>query len=262
MIMKNKLLNLMVTCMLIVAYAQLVSLQSCTDITDVQKEWLDKGEAKYVGKLDLLQFRAGLNRVKMEGLLYWAKTAKRGVISWNDQKLEFDIDDVRIGEGDTASLIIRDLEEGTYQFTVQLFDDYGNKSVPEISFGNTYGANYKLQQNAKHITTMTPFPDGTMLIVFNSSEDAIGIELKYESLDGSFVTKSLPGTINDVTIENYKKGGSVELITKTLPELNAFDTIALDVYKQNFPLEVEFTLDRTKFAVSDLPTDTRGNGHE
>lgn len=232
--------------------------QACSDITDMQREWLDQGETLYVGKLDSLKFRGGLNRVQMEGLLTYIRSAERGVVTWNDQKLDFQIDDIR--QGDTARLLIDNLEEGTYRFYVQTFDKDGNQSLKEECYGYVYGDEYRMTQSPKFISEMKPDPE-KMLLLWNTSDDAIKVLLTYENKDGEMISITLPGDVKETEIADWKKGGKIETLTYTLPEENALDTIALDPYRQEFPVDVEYDVDKSKFKAAPLATDIKGNSY-
>lgn len=233
--------------------------QACSDITDMQREWLDRGETLYVGKLDSLKFRGGLNRVQMEGLLTYIRSAERGVVTWNDQKLDFQIDDIKQG-GDTARLLIDNLEEGTYRFYVQTFDKDGNQSLKEECYGYVYGDEYRMTQSPKFISEMKPDPE-KMLLLWNASDDAIKVLLTYENKDGEMISMTLPGNVKQTEIADWKKGGKIETLTYTLPEKDAIDTIALDPYKQEFPVDVEYDVDKSKFKAALLATDIKGNSY-
>lgn len=232
--------------------------QSCSDITDMQREYLDRGETLYVGKIDSVKFRGGLNRVQMEGLLSYTRSASRCVISWNDQSKEYNMDEIR--QGDTAKVLMDNLAEGTYRFTVQTFDKEGNKSVPEEYYGYVYGEEYKLTQSPKGISEMLPQPYNIVL-KWNISDNAIKVRFTYENTEGQMISAVLPGNIKETVVADWKKGGKIECITYTLPEKNALDTIALDPYIQYFPTEVEYEISKSTFKAARLATDILGNGY-
>lgn len=233
-------------------------IQSCSDITERQREFLDRGETLYVGKIDSIKFRGGLNRVQMEGLLYYTRSAVRCVIEWNDQSREYYLDDIRYA--DTAKVIIDNLAEGTYRFFVQTFDAHGNKSLREECYGYVYGDEYKLGQSPKLISEMKSEPSHIVLY-WNSSENAVKVKLSYENSTGTMISKYLPGDVSQTEIKDWKKGGRIECLTYTLPEENALDTIALDPYIQHFPEHVEYEVDKSTFKAVHLPTDIMGNGY-
>lgn len=253
--MKSKkfIINLIAGCLLAGSV-----FQACSDITDMQREWLDRGETPYVGKLDSLKFRGGLNRVQMEGLLTYSRSATNGVITWNDQTVEFQMDDIM--QGDTARLLIDNLTEGTYRFFVQTFDKDGNKSLKEECYGYVYGDEYKMSQSPKFISEMKPDPD-KMLLIWNISDDAVKVLLSYENRAGQMISLALPGTVKETAIVDWKQGGKIETLTYTLPEKNAIDTFVLDPTIQAFPTDVEYDVDKGKFKAALLNTDIKGNAY-
>ena len=232
--------------------------QSCSDITEMQREYLDRGETLYVGRLDSIKFRGGLHRVQMEGLLNYARSASRCVISWNDQSVEYAIDE--ISTGDTAKVLIKNLEEGTYRFFVQTFDEEGNKSVKSECYGYVYGDEYIMSQSPKFITEMVPDPD-KMTLKWNLSDNAIKVQLSYENISGETVRQMLPGDVKETEIADWKEGGKIECITYTIPEENALDTIPLTPHVQYFPTDVDYEVNKALFKAAILPTDIMGDGY-
>lgn len=232
--------------------------QSCSDITDRQREYLDRGETLYVGKIDSLKFRGGLHRIQMEGLLSYTRSAYRCVISWNDQSKEYLMDD--ISSGDTAKVLIDNLDEGTYRFYVQTFDEEGNKSLKEECYGYVYGDEYKMTQSPKFVSEMIPDPY-KMLLKWNVSDNAILVKFSYENPEGKTITQILPGNIKETVVSDWKKGGKITCTTYTLPEKNALDTISLEPNVQYFPTDVEYEINKSTFKAARLVTDILGNGY-
>lgn len=250
--------NKIITSIIAVCIGTISIFQSCSDITEMQKDFLDRGETIYVGRIDSVKFRGGLNRIQMEGLLGYARSATRCVITWNDQTLEYTIDEIR--QGDTAKILISDLEEGTYRFYVQTFDNEGNQSLKDEYYGYVYGEEYKLTQSPKFISEMKPDPS-KMLLIWNTSENAILVKLTYENQEGEMISQILPGNIKETEITDWAQGGKIECITYTLPEENALDTIALEPHIQYFPTDVEYEVSKSTFKAAHLPTDIMGNSY-
>lgn len=232
--------------------------QSCSDITDMQREYLDRGEKLYVGRIDSVKIRGGLNRVQMEGLLSYARTAERCVITWNDETREYLMKDIR--KGDTARVLIDNLKEGTYRFAIQTFDIAGNQSLKNEYYGYVYGEEYKMSQTKKFITEMKPEPD-KMILFWSLSDDAVKVDLSYETTDGKIKTLMLPGNVSQTDIPDWKKGGKIKTVTYTLPEKFAIDEIKLDPTVLYFPTEVEYEVKKSNFKAAVLPTDIKGNAY-
>ena len=83
-----KLKNIIVKGVLFISVA--AAMWSCYDITDTQKEWLDKGEKIYVGKIDSMYVRSGMNRVEIVGNSKYLRTAVRCEVTYNNEKLDLD----------------------------------------------------------------------------------------------------------------------------------------------------------------------------
>ena len=165
---------------------------SCYDITDTQKEWLDKGEKIYVGKIDSMYVRSGMKRVEIVGNSKYLRTAVKCEVAYNDQKLEYAINDI-VKDNGKVSIIIENLEKGMYYFDVTTFDDEGNCSITEEVFGTVYGEEDLLTETPRRISSMTELWDGSLEIKWNDTQVDYFV-VKYEDKEGVFQTIELPST--------------------------------------------------------------------
>lgn len=231
--------------------------QSCSDITEMQREYLDRGKILYVGKIDSVKMRGGLHRVQMQGLLSYARSAVLCQISWDDQVREYPLETISLG--DTAHVLIEGLKEGSYRFFIQTFDKDGNKSLKEECQGYVYGDNYLLSQGKKMISKIVATPEKA-IIYWSVEEDAYTITVSYKSKEnGKIKTLLLPGNVVTTEIPDWIAGGEITVKTTTLPEKDAYDLIDLTPLMFNFPLEMEVS--KSNFKVVKLPTDIPGNAH-
>lgn len=218
-------------------------LANCTEMNDIHQEFLDRGERIYVGKADSLVVFGGYHRAKIQGLMFYAKTAERCIIRWTTDG-EKDSLIVQAGEwkanNDTLSVLIEGLTEGTQRFFVQTYDKEGNRSLNVECTGTIYGDQYILSATQKIITQMTPQPEG-MQLTWNMSEEAIGVEVKYESNDGEKLLKIEADAITTI-LPNWKLSGTVQTRTIFFPE-EGIDTL-YGVWSNplEFPDFVEFSL--------------------
>lgn len=231
---------------------------SCSDITDMQREFLDRGEKLYAGKIDSIQVRGGLGRVQIEGLSLFARSTVNCYVSWNDQMREFAMADII--DGDKVKILIPGIEEGSYYFYVQTEDNDGNKSLKVECSGFSYGDEYKLSKIKKRISSQKPEPS-KLVLQWNRSEDAVKVEFIYDNDKGGKTKLELPGDVSQLELTDWALGGEMQSITYTVPEANALDSIALDPVIQNFIEEVEYEVDKSNFKSILLPTDIEGKGY-
>lgn len=233
-------------------------LASCSDITDMHREFLDRGETTYAGKIDSIKVRGGLGRVQIEGLSRYAKTAEKCYVSWNDQHKEFLLKDII--DGEKVKILLPGIEEGAYYFYVQTEDKDGNLSLKEECSGSSYGDEYKLSKIKKIVAEQKAEPSG-LLLKWSLSEDAVKVDLIYDNTQGGKTQLVLPGDVTETRLTDWALGGEIKALTYTLPETNALDTIALDPFVSHFIKEVEYEVNKANFKAVSLPTDTKGNGY-
>ncbi|MGM9748954.1 MAG: DUF4998 domain-containing protein, partial [Candidatus Cryptobacteroides sp.] len=237
--------------------ASLFSLASCSDITEIYKEWINDGETVYVGKVDSLVVHGGLNRLQVAGHTRYMRSAEKCIIAWDDQKREYAVSE--IADGDSIRVTLEDMPEGSYQIFVNTLDREGNRSIVEEVFGYSYGDRFINTQNPKRIVNSTANFSGAT-ISWSDASNVSRIKLEYNTKDGKPATMEVPGNSTETLIEDWEWGGTITATSYVLPERGALDLIPLPSVEGRF---VDYPIEKvqtSKFAVYKLPTDINGNG--
>lgn len=231
----------------------------CSDINEMQQEWLDRGETVYVGKLDSIIVRPGIGRVQIEGDTRYMRSAIRCEVRVNDQLYEFDTKEI-IGEDGIARMLIDPLEEGSHYFYVTTHDIEGNSSIKTEVFGEVYGDEFRLLQHPKRVQEMIPTLND-MTLTWSSNDKAVKMELEYETDEG-MKHLTLDGDVTSTVIgSDWKRGGLIRSVTYIKPDDLALDIVDLMPQEQTFPETVEYEVPKTTFAEVTLPTDIDGMGY-
>ena len=230
---------------------------SCSDINEMQQEWLDRGETIYAGKIDSLSARGGMKRIQIVGNTRYARSAEKCIVRWNDQSKEFLLSDIT--QGESVNILLEGLEEGNYQFFINTLDKSGNRSIVEECFGYSYGESYISMQNPKRIVSTSADFSGATL-VWNTVDNAVKVRIDYRTKDLNPVSRELPGDVESTLIEDWEWGGEIKITTFVLPEENALDLIELTPVTAGFVDYPEGKVPTDKFKVVALPTDIKGNG--
>jgi len=213
---------------------------------DIHQKYLDRGEQVYVGKADSLNVYGGYNRVQIKGWMHYAKSAEKCIIKWKNADKS---DSITVSASswlatDTMTVLIEGLQEGAQRFFVQTFDIEGNASLNVECNGYVYGDEYILTATPKIITQMAPQPEG-MILTWSISDEAIAVEVKYDSNDGEKTLKV--GAAETTTlIPNWKLGGTIQARTVLVPERGAIDTLYTAWTGLDFPDFVEFEVTKSK----------------
>jgi hypothetical protein len=210
---------------------------ACEDLTDIQQEYLDRGEQIYVGKVDGLACYGGYYRIRINGLMHYANTAEKCVIKWvaNDIEDSVTINAAQWKESDILNIYLNDMPEETYRFFVQTFDKEGNKSLNEEINGRVYGDNHILSITPKIITRVRKANDNIILTWTSTAENVSYIELKYETNEGVEQQFLPPYTESDTIYSNWKSKGKIEYRTASIPEVGAIDTLYTEWRTDHFP---------------------------
>ncbi len=214
----------------------------CYSIDDTQKEWTDKGETIYVGRLDSLKVRSGMNRVEIVGDTRYLRTAVTCEVKYNDKTLTYQIADVK-GDDGKARMIVDNLEGGSYYFDIMTYDAVGNKSVPRQVYGVAYGEKDALVEAPRRISTFIPKPDGSLDIEWNDAEVTYS-ELDYENANGEIVTVEINDNQEITNVKSWKKGGAVKVRSYIRKKEVDLDMLALGELEYQFPEKIQESIPR------------------
>jgi len=202
------------------------------------RQYTDKGETIYVGKVDSLRTYPGNKRIEIRGDLRYGLTQTKCVLSWIHSSGEAQskiIDITRTGPDDYISVLLENMEEGPYEFTAITYDDLGNSSIPVTVNGYVYGDLYAQSLINRNIDgqIVTSYDEGEFLATLKwlplNYEDATGTYLTYELADGSGVETIFVETNEiETVISGAKPGGNFEWYTSYKPDDEAIDIFETD----------------------------------
>lgn len=219
-----------------------LTISGCYGIEDTQKEWTDKGEKTYVGKIDSLKVRSGMNRVEIVGNTKYLRTATECSVNYDDKTVTFKIPDI-IGDDGKARMLIDGLDGGSYYFDVTTYDNAGNKSITTQVYGVAYGINDVLKETPKRITSFVPKYDGSVDVEWNKASSTY-YKLIWEDEDGVMQEMDIEDSPQKTNIKSWKKGGSVSVQTFIMKNKSDLDCLALEPLGYTFPTEIEESIPR------------------
>lgn len=225
------------------AFAGILGFAGCYELSDTQEEWTGgKGETNYVGRLDSLSVRSGMNRVEIVGDTRYMRTAEKCVVSYDDITLDYSIKDI-VDQNGKARMIVDNLEGGSYYFTLTTYDAHGNKSVPTKVHGIAYGQNDLLATTPKRVSSIIPKPDGSVDLVWNSAVSTYFV-LSYESESGETITLTLDDDPKVTNVKSWKKGGAISVSTFLQKNKTDIDILELSPVETTFPDFIQESIPR------------------
>lgn len=223
-IFKHKMLTLSVLLIGLMVFA------SCTKWNDFEK-YLEGGETIYSGKVDSIQIFPGFYRVRFVGKLTPDPKVQRVAISWSDGLNGDSISIPLTGtmEGRYIDTILKIDQEGTLNFTVQTFDDAGNKSLIERTTGLVYGNNFTEDLPNRTITSAVFGVIGDRLRInwglMDKTLHPFKTVIRYVNLQGDTVSVSTTIDQDATVIEGVNVESGLSYYTGFLPDTTSIDTI-------------------------------------
>ena len=154
---------------------------SCGDMDSIHDDYL-QGEQVYAGKLDTLKIRPGYYRAQLEGQTQFLGNSNQILVEFDEQMDIYDIDTDNINNG-IYTMILPNLEEKSYEFTVTTQDELGNLSVSQVVAGSAVGDIFVSDQDSREIIDFSFEDDGTYANFFGNaqSENVIFTIIDYEN---------------------------------------------------------------------------------
>src|SRR5258706_5083916 len=230
----------------------------CCKKSDTEfRDFLQGHEITYPGVPVSINYRPGNKRI----MLLWKTSPDpsitKYVVYWNNKADSTVISSTGV---DTVKVLIPNLNEYVYSFTVYSYDAGGNRCVPlTINNVKVYGPLYTGGLLNRAYNGTTPYvvnPNGSVQLNFNTP-DTINIvtSIKYTNLAGNIVEVQLAPTSNLITLPDYKAGTVVQYRSSYIPVLNAIDTFYAANYS-DFPRIYTFVeANKSLFQENPLPND-------
>jgi len=222
----------------------------------IHEEYLN-GEIIYAGKLDTLKIRPGYYRAQLEGYTQFLGTSNQIIIEFDDEMLSFPIEE---NLSDIYSVIIEELDEGSYEFDVYTQDPNGNLSISQTVSGNVIGDEFILDQNPREVLDYSFEPEGNYVNFYGNAESEFVIYtlLDYENEEDEIVRDTLFFEDNRVKLINLKPLGSMQTTSVIQSGLNGIDSIALEPQEYTLP-DLPYTeLNKDFIRLVHMPSDNPG----
>lgn len=229
---------------------------SCSDMDSIHEEYLN-GEIIYAGKLDTLKIRPGYYRAQLEGYTQFLGTSNQITIEYDDQIISYPIEE---NLSEIFSVIIEDLDEGSYEFNVYTQDPNGNLSISQIVAGNVIGDEFISDQNPREILDYSFEPEGNYVNFYGNAESEFVIYtlIDYENEENETIRDTLFYEDNRVRLINLKPFGSMITTSVIQSGLFGIDSIALEPLEYTLP-DLPYTeINKDFITLVNMPSDNPG----
>ncbi len=225
----------------------------------IHQEYLE-GEEVYAGKLDTLKVRPGYYRAQLEGQTQFLGNSTKIIIEYDDELEIYDIVNDNMNDG-IYSMILPNLDERSYEFSVTTQDDLGNLSVSQIVAGNAIGDIFVSDQDPREIIDFTFEDDGTYANFFGNaqSENVIFTLIDYENEFDEITRDTIFYEESRKKLLQYKSNGNLTTTSIIQSGLDGIDSIALNPLNYSLPELPYSSLNKEYFRLVNMPSDNPGN---
>lgn len=231
---------------------------SCGDMDSIHEDYL-QGEQVYAGKLDTLKIRPGYYRAQLEGQTQFLGNSTKIIIEYDDELEIYDIINEDINDG-IYSMILPNLDERSYEFSVTTQDDLGNLSVSQIVAGSAVGDIFVSDQDPREIIDFTFEDDGTYANFFGNaqSENVIFTLIDYENEFDEITSDTIFFEESRKKLFQYKSNGNLTTTSIIQSGLDGIDSIALNPLNYTLPELPYSLLNKDYFRIVNMPSDNPG----
>lgn len=236
-------------------------LAGCTKTKgDAYKDYMKGGEITYPGRADTVIVQAGYKRVQLAVVLGNDPLVSQVRIYYNNQQdsVNAAVDHTK----DTIRVVIPNLQEGNYNFTVYTFDAVGNKSVVINVSGTVYGDSYLSSLVNRTLKTVTQSADGLKIQLAwgEPGSGELGTEVNYTGEDGNPRQLIVPPTETVTTLPDYLGQSKLTFHSLYKPEPTAYENFSPAYTEVTLPA-FERQLNKANFQMATLPTDVLDGGY-
>ncbi len=231
---------------------------SCGDMDTIHEEYL-QGETIYAGKLDTLQIRSGYYRAQLEGQTQFLGSSNQIIVEYEDQLDTYQLEDGAIDNG-VFSLILPNLEEKSYEFSITTQDPAGNLSVSQVVAGSVVGDVFVSDQDPREVEEFSFESDGDYVNFYGNAESeyVIFTLIDYENEDDEIVRDTAFYEDNRVKLFNLKPLGNMQTTSVIQSGLNGIDSISLAPLQYTLPDLPYSALDKNFIRLVHMPSDNLG----
>lgn len=217
----------------------ILALHGCSGMEDIYEKYVVYGGRVYPQKATDPQGCSGDSRA----VIKWKKgvdsSVIKAIVSWDDGKnsKEFDIN----SHAEEVELLLTNLEERDYSFSIRTCDAQGNKSIPVEVNTRAYGETYKSSLYNRTIGLAYLNDENGLVVEWNEADVTSGIvrsELTYTNTLGTSVTKVIEADEKaPFIIKDYKLDTKFVHQSFFVPDTTCIDTFT-GTKEEELPLTI------------------------
>ncbi|MEN7548077.1 DUF4998 domain-containing protein [Rapidithrix thailandica] len=206
---------------------------ACTGMHENYEPYITEGETIYTPRPLDVHVNPGRERVAIEWKMTGTGNVDNAVVLCGEKVIMATIEGL---EDTLKTLVIPELEEGSYFFKVRTGNNQGDSSLwsDEIT-GTVYGSKYEAGLRNRKVLNMETTSEAVIIHWLSPAKSLLECILTFEDAEGNFHELVVPASQSQTSIDSYKTGGTVRYHSLYLPEPSAIDTFASTVGTFTFP---------------------------
>lgn len=186
---------------------------SCDNMNDIQREFAEREEQVYLGKVDSLKVTPGFGRAKVSWYISADPKIEQTIIYWNEREDSLVVDVNRTSSGlYRDSILVENLEEGSTLLEFRNVNSKGQSSLFTSVIATSWGGSFAEQLLARKLTS-TVYNYEESIFTLKFSPVVIGDSVEYSQVVytdkyGKEKTLRIDREINDTTLIDFPDGAT------------------------------------------------------
>ncbi|ANI88328.1 hypothetical protein A9P82_02825 [Arachidicoccus ginsenosidimutans] len=244
-----------------------VVMYACSRKATDYESFLDGKEITYPGSAQNVSVLPGKYRLMLQWHPSPDPSVTKYVVYWNNYADSTIVQATTHEPKDTIECLISNLQEYSYTFFINSYDDKGNKSiVTEVDNARAYGSIYQNSLQNRPINIDTPYivqsNQSDVLLNFLTPDTVnINTVVTYTNTSGATVKENLSADNGGVLLTNYKFGTPVTYQSSYTPKRGAIDTFTT-LLPDTVPTIFKYVeCSKSLFSALNLPYDIHDNSY-
>lgn len=195
----------------LILFATLTVIVSCDDMNEIQREYADKEERVYLGKVDSIKSIPGFGRSKITWYIGTDPKIEQTIIYWNQREDSIVKNFVRHTTGvQKDSIIIENLPEGSTLFEFRNVNSRGETSLFSSAAVTAWGPDFAFGLPGRRLTsTLFDYENSEFALKFSPTvkgDSVVYTQILYTDNTGSGKEIIIDRITNDTTLTGFSDG--------------------------------------------------------
>ncbi|MRG47818.1 hypothetical protein GFS24_22030 [Chitinophaga sp. SYP-B3965] len=211
-------------CRLLLPVLLAVLFISCSKMDATFKDYVVPNGITYVGRADSINVHPGRGRIKITWLRGTDPKTTQAVVYWNNKADSLVFPVTQKNPKDTVSVMLNNMPENTYTFSIYTLDADKNRSIRVDVQGTVYNTVYESVILSRTIGTVAIAGDDVTLNWLTGDTASFSTEINYVDIAGVDRRTYIAANESVILLEDVQEGSSVTFRSLYKPSPLSLDT--------------------------------------